>query len=126
MLSRYFHAALAILIPITHCADTCYWPGGGVAEDRVPCGKNYPSTNRARHIPLTVPPQLDPNADVSHCCTLVDECLSNGLCVKGGGETTGVKYERGACTDQGWDHPSCPSDCRLSESAGLLKPKSNH
>ncbi|OAA77142.1 hypothetical protein LEL_03965 [Akanthomyces lecanii RCEF 1005] len=49
----------------------------------------------------------DPTAKISTCCRPTDFCLSNGLCLGGGGNNG---YSQQGCTSQKWDSP-CQSYC---------------
>lgn len=55
----------------------------------------------------------DPTAKISTCCRPTDFCLSNGLCLGGGGNNG---YSQQGCTSQKWDSP-CQSYC--SDSIGM-------
>lgn len=57
----------------------------------------------------------DPTAKVSTCCRPTDYCLSNGLCLGGGGNNG---YMQQGCTDDKWNFP-CQSYC--SDSQGTSK-----
>ncbi len=55
----------------------------------------------------------DPTAKISTCCRPSDFCLSNGLCLGGGGNNG---FSQQGCTAQKWDFP-CQSYC--SDSIGM-------
>jgi hypothetical protein len=98
--SRCTAAAAFLLVlataPLAHGAAQCYFPSGNESSD-VPC---------------------DPNAEVSMCCPTQSDCLSSGLCLNSGtGSNQGISFARGTCTDQSWDSPFCPQNCRISMSA---------
>ncbi|KAF2121694.1 hypothetical protein BDV96DRAFT_668429 [Lophiotrema nucula] len=92
------HALLPLLLGFqaAHVMATsplCYYPNGGHSGE-VPCN-------------LT--------AEVSHCCSSLDKCLSNGLCIWDAKESSGISYVRGTCTDQSWTHALCPRQCLINQ-----------
>ncbi|TQV90358.1 hypothetical protein IF1G_10994 [Cordyceps javanica] len=64
----------------------CYKPDGTEDSEMKPC---------------------DPTAKISTCCRPTDFCLSNGLCLGGGGNNG---FSQQGCTAQKWDFP-CQSYC---------------
>ncbi|KEZ46606.1 hypothetical protein SAPIO_CDS0423 [Scedosporium apiospermum] len=52
--------------------------------------------------------ECNPGAGVTTCCSEIDLCLDNGLCLGFGGP--GVFYIQG-CTDSSWPKSSCPAYC---------------
>lgn len=87
---------LGLLLPLvlartTRAAGlaTCYMLNGEVDAEMRPC---------------------DPSAEVSTCCRPTDLCLSNGLCLGGGGNNG---YSQQGCTSSSWDSP-CHIYCSKS------------
>lgn len=90
LLSEMAAAAAAALLFATRAqADdkvTCYKPDGTPDPEMKPC---------------------DPTAKVSTCCRPDDFCLSNGLCLGGGGNNG---FSQQGCTKEKWDFP-CQQLC---------------
>ena len=86
MFSRLALLSLSLLVSIG--ASTCYYPNGDTDSESSAC---------------------DPKADVSVCCAVGFQCLSNGLC-------NDYRYEnftrvlRGGCTDGNWSD-KCGTVC---------------
>src|ERR1700733_9076415 len=79
-----FAAATAIIAQAE--AQACYSTDGSLATNMYPCFPDRP---------------------ISQCCTNVDYCLSNGLCMDAGGDND-ITVE--GCTDQEWSAP-CNTYC---------------
>ncbi|KAK6355622.1 hypothetical protein TWF718_000017 [Orbilia javanica] len=98
---------LSILLGLTAlpCIITaqrrCYFPDGSRAPNHRACNQEAETDNNVH----------------SSCCGLDDNvvCLSSNLCIN----QKGYIY-RGACTDESWDDPACPSShCTYFGSSGM-------
>lgn len=93
--SRLALLPLSLLVGLG--ATTCFFPNGDTDSQHFPC---------------------DPTAEVSVCCAVGFQCLSNGLCAD-------YRYPdwqrilRGGCTDQGWPS-SCGTVCKDGEFESLV------
>ena len=50
-----------------------------------------------------------PDAEVSHCCSTVDYCADNGLCINAGVSNNHITVQ--GCTDVNWGKP-CQRRCQ--------------
>ena len=81
---------------IPYVMAVCFLPNGTVNTNLVPC---------------------DPGSEVSTCCSTVDFCLSNGLCMDAGGNN-GLTIQ--GCTAQNWGSP-CNLHCPVSGACMYLR-----
>ncbi|ATY59836.1 hypothetical protein A9K55_006925 [Cordyceps militaris] len=81
-----WQTTLLALVLATTARAACYKPDGTEDNEMKPC---------------------DPTAKISTCCRPTDFCLSNGLCLGGGGNNG---FSQQGCTAQKWDFP-CQSYC---------------
>jgi hypothetical protein len=92
MTRTMFSRVLPLFLLVSIGASTCYYPNGDLDSESSPC---------------------DPKADVSVCCAVGFQCLSNGLCAD-------YRYPdwtrvlRGGCTDGNWSD-KCGTVCLDSE-----------
>ena len=101
-LPRLLPALAIIFTSLTFVAtaspsDTCYWPDGTVAVNRVPCE--------------SIPGQE------TWCCEDSSVCTTGGYCLGNAGV-----FSRGGCTDQTWQSNFCPQLC----AHGAVFPLASH